>query len=201
MSTLSERRLEGNIQHRTGPAAWDLDQRCLADAAQADASHARARPSLQARHRRPTDRDQRRLYRRRAHRRRVRARPSRPHPFLSSRSRPPMTVSRCTLACRWCVASEPVKPSACAPLSKPEPPSSAMAASGFAASPNSRASSMSATSPAPIASLRATLPSAGRTRCWLMSKTAFWPLIARSAPSICPVTLAPSPGASTAALF
>src|SRR5215472_12135781 len=28
----------GNIQHRVGPAAWDLDQRCLAASAQADAS-------------------------------------------------------------------------------------------------------------------------------------------------------------------
>ena len=82
-----------------------------------------------------------------------------------------------------------------------EPPSSATAASGFAASPNSRVSSMSATSPAPIAGLRATLPSAGRTRCWPMSRTAFWPRIAWSAPNICHVTSAPSPGASTAASF
>src|SRR5271170_2673617 len=122
-------------------------------------------------------------------------------PLLSSRSRPPMTVGRYTLACRWCAASEPVKPSACAPLSRPEPPSSATAASGFAASPNSRVSSMSATSPAPIAGLRATPPSAGRTRCWPMSRTAFWPPTARSAPNICHVTSAPSPGASTVALF
>src|SRR5271154_3685857 len=122
-------------------------------------------------------------------------------PLLSSRSRPPMTVGRYTLASRWCVASEPEKQSACAPLSRPEPPSSATAVSGFAASPNSRASSISAPSPAPIAGLRATLPSAGRTRCWPMSRTAFWPPIARSAPNICHVTSAPSPGASTAALF
>src|SRR5271163_4538640 len=74
-------RQEGNIQHRAGPAAWDLDQRCLAGSAQADASHARARSSLQARHLRPADRDRRRLHRWRAHRRRVRARPTRPHPF------------------------------------------------------------------------------------------------------------------------
>src|SRR5215468_4633965 len=50
-------RQEGNIQHRVGPAAWDLDQRCLAASAQADASYARARPSLQARRRWPVDRD------------------------------------------------------------------------------------------------------------------------------------------------
>src|SRR5512133_2664095 len=54
-------------------------------------------------------------------------------PPVSSRSRPPMTVGRYTLACRWCVGSGPVKPSAFAPVS-PEPPSSATAASGFAAS-------------------------------------------------------------------
>ena len=60
---------------------------------------------------------------------------------------------------------------------------------------------MSATSPALIAGLRATLPSAGRTRCWPMSRTACWPRIAWSAPNICHVTSAPSPGASTAALF
>ena len=81
------------------------------------------------------------------------------------------------------------------------PLSSATVASGFAASPNSRVSSMSATSPAPIAGPRATLPSAGRTRCWPMSKTASWPPIAWSAPNICHVTSAPSPGASIAALF
>src|SRR5215813_4712886 len=108
---------------------------------------------------------------------------------------------RYTLACRWCVGSGPVKPSAFAPVQRPEPPSSATAANGFAASPNSRVSSMSATSPAPIAGLRATLPSAGRTPCWPMSRTAFWPRIAWSAPNICHVTSARSPGASTAALF
>src|SRR5271154_6162876 len=108
---------------------------------------------------------------------------------------------RYTLACRWCAASAPLKPNACAMVSKPEPPSSATAASGFAASPNSRASSISATSPAPIAGRRATLPSGGRTRCWPMLRTASWPPIARSAPNICHVTSAPSPGASTAALF
>src|SRR5271167_204296 len=122
-------------------------------------------------------------------------------PLLSSRSRPPMTVGRYTLACKWCAASEPAKPSACAPLSRPGPPSSATVASGFAASPNSRASSISATSPAPIAGRRATRPSAGRTRCWPMLKTASWPPIAWSVPNICPATSAPSPGASTAALF
>ena len=121
--------------------------------------------------------------------------------LLSSRSRLPMTVGRYTLACRWCVASVPVKPSACAPVSRPEQPLSATAASGFAVSPNSRVSSMSATSPALIAGLRATLPSAGRTRCWPMSRTAFWPPIAWSAPNTCHVTSAPSLGASTAALF
>ena len=44
-----------------------------------------------------------------------------------------MTVGHYTLACRWCVASEPVKPNACAPGLPPEQPSSATAASGFAA--------------------------------------------------------------------
>jgi hypothetical protein len=40
-----------------------------------------------------------------------------------------------------------------------------------------------------------------RTRCWPMSRTASWPRIAWSAPNICHVTSALSPGASTAALF
>jgi len=52
----------------------------------------------------------------------------------------------------------------CAPGSRPEPPSSATAANGFAASPSSRVSSTSAMSPAPVAPRPATLPSAGRTR-------------------------------------
>jgi hypothetical protein len=99
-------------------------------------------------------------------------------PLLSSPSRPLMTVGRYTLACRWCVASGPVKPSACAPLSGPAPLSSATAANGFAASPNSRVSSTSATSPGRIAEPRATLPFVGRTRCSPTSRTASWPPIA-----------------------
>ena len=192
---------EGNIQHRVGPAAGDLDQRCLAASAQADAGHARARPSLQARRRRPADRDRRRFTSAASAPAKGLGAAGAATPLLLSRSRPPMTVGRYTLACRWCVASEPVKPSVCAPLSRPEPPLSATAASGFAASPNSRASSINGTSPAPVAGRRATLPSAGRTRCWPMSKTASWPPIAWSAPNICHVTSPPSPGASTAALF
>jgi hypothetical protein len=49
--------------------------------------------------------------------------------------------------------------------------------SGFDALPSSRASFTSDISPAPIAPPRATLPSAGRTRCWQTSRIAFWPRI------------------------
>ena len=122
------------------------------------------------------------------------------HTLLSSRSRPPTTVGRYTRACRWCVASEPVKPNACAPGSPPEPPSSATAANGFAASPSSRVSSMSAMSPAPIAPLPTTRPSVGRTPCWPTSRTASWPPTAWLAPNTCRATSAPLRGASTAAL-
>src|SRR5712691_9020132 len=76
-------------------------------------------------------------------------------------------------------------------------PSSAMGASGFAALPSSRASSMSDISPAPIAPPRATLLSAGRIPCWRTSRTASWPRIVWSTPNICRATSAPSPGVST----
>jgi transposase-like protein len=93
-----------------------------------------------------------------------------------------------------------LKPNGYAPASRPEPPSSAMAASGFAVLPSSRASSTSATSPVPIVHQRATPRSAGRTLCSPISKTASWPPIVWSRPNICRATSAPSPGASTAGL-
>ncbi len=92
------------------------------------------------------------------------------------------------------------KPNVSAPVSRPERPSSATAASGFAALPSSRASSTSATSPAPIAPPRAIPLSAGPTPCSPISRTACWPPTGWSAPSICRATSAPSPGASTDAL-
>ena len=57
---------------------------------------------------------------------------------LSPRSRPPATAGRCTPASRSCAGSAPAKPNACAPGSRPEPPSSATAANGLAALPRSR---------------------------------------------------------------
>ena len=63
----------------------------------------------------------------------------------------------------------------------------------------SRASSTSATSPAPVAPPPDTPPSAGQIPCSPTSKTASWPRIAPSRPNICRATSAPSPGASTAA--
>jgi len=117
----------------------------------------------------------------------------------SSRSRPLRTLGHSTPACRSCAGSAPAKPNACAPRSRPEPPSSATAANGFAALPSSLASSMSAMSLVPVAELHATLPFAGRIRCWPTSRTASWPPTVWSAPSICGATSAPSHGASTAA--
>ena len=87
-----------------------------------------------------------------------------------------------------------------APVSRPERLSSATAANGFAALPSSRASSMSATSPAPIAPPRAIPLSAGPTPCSPISRTACSPPTGWSAPSICRATSAPSPGVSTDAL-
>src|SRR6476660_8233009 len=46
-------RQEGPVQHRAGPPARDLDQRRLADPAQADAGYDRTRPPLHAWRRRP----------------------------------------------------------------------------------------------------------------------------------------------------
>src|SRR3954470_10160754 len=104
-----------------------------------------------------------------------------------------------TPACKLSGGSRPPKPSGYAPVSSPEPPSSATAGSGFVALRGSRVSSTSATSPAPTAPPLDTPPSAGQTPCSPMSKTASWPLTAPSRPNICRATSAPSPGASTAA--
>jgi len=75
--------------------------------------------------------------------------------------------------------------------------SSATTANGFAALPSSRASSISATSPAPIEPPRAIPLSAGPTACSPISKTACSPPTGWSAPSICRAASAPSPGAPT----
>src|SRR5215212_603703 len=56
-----------------------------------------------------------------------------------------------TPACKLSGDSRPPKSSGYVPASSPEPPSSATAGSGFVALRGSRASSTSATSPAPIA--------------------------------------------------
>ena len=85
-------------------------------------------------------------------------------PFIAAIETSDDSANRCTPASRWCTGSVPAKPNAYAPGSWPEPPSSATAASGFAASPSSRVSSTSATSPAPVAPLPATLPSATADR-------------------------------------
>jgi hypothetical protein len=190
---------EGPTQHRAGPAARDLNQRCLARPAQADAGHcssetvvtSSAPPAHGSRSTRLTS---------------AASAPAKgpvavaaDTRLLSSRSRPPRTVGRCTPASRSCADLGPAKPNACAPVSRPEPRSSATAANGFAVSPSSRVSSTSATSLAPVAPLPATLPSAGRTRCSLTSRTASWPPTVWSAPNICPATSVPSLGASTAA--
>src|SRR5262245_12705301 len=97
----------------------------------------------------------------------------------SPQSRRRMTVDRCTPAFRSCAGSALVKPNAYAPESRPEPPSSVTAANGFAASPSNRVSSTSVTSRAPVALLRVTLPSAGRTQCLPTSRTASWRLTGR----------------------
>src|SRR3954464_9806160 len=73
---------ERAVQHRVGPAPWDLDQCRLAGSAQTDAGDDRAGPPLQAWRQRAADRDRRRLYRRRAHRGGLRAWPARPHPLF-----------------------------------------------------------------------------------------------------------------------
>ena len=112
----------------------------------------------------------------------------------------PRTVDLCTPACRSYAGSKPAKPGDCAPMSRPEPLSSATAASGFAVLPISRASSTSATSPVPTAPRRATLPSVGPTPCSPTSRTASWPRTVPSPPNICRATSVPLPGASTVAL-
>src|SRR5215207_10447456 len=50
------------VQHRVGPATWDLDQCCLAGSAQTDAGDDRAGSPLYAWRGRAADRDRRRLY-------------------------------------------------------------------------------------------------------------------------------------------
>src|SRR5215210_6057012 len=104
-----------------------------------------------------------------------------------------------TPACKLSGGSRPPKPSGYAPVSRPGPPSSAMAGNGFVALRGSQVSSTSATSPAPTAPPPDTPPFAGRTPCSPTSKTASWPRTAPSRPNISHATLAPSPGASTAA--
>src|SRR3954454_21486102 len=105
-----------------------------------------------------------------------------------------------TPACKSSGGSRPPKPSGYAPVSRPEPPSSAMAGNGFVALRGSRVSSTSATSPAPVAPPPDTPLSAGQIPCSPTSKTASWPRIAPSRPNISLATSVPSPGASTAAL-
>ena len=109
-------------------------------------------------------------------------------------------AARCIPVFRSCAASKLAKPNGYAPASRPERLSSATAANGFAALPSSRVSSMNATSLAPIAELHATLPSAGRTPCSPISRTACSPPTEWSPPNICRATSAPSHGVSTDAL-
>jgi hypothetical protein len=80
---------------------------------------------------------------------------------LSWWSRRPRIDTRYTRASKSYAGFSRAKPSGYAVVSRPEQPSSAMAASGFAVSPNSRVSSMSAMLPAPIVPPPATPPSAG----------------------------------------
>ena len=119
-------------------------------------------------------------------------------PFIIA-ARRRRTVGRYTLACKSCADFRPAKPNGYAPASRPEPPSSATAGNGFSVLRGSRASSTSATSPAPVAPPPDIPPSAGQIPCSPTSKTASWPRIAPSRPNICRATSAPSPGASTAA--
>src|SRR5271170_2859383 len=193
-------RQEGNIQHRAGPAAGDLDQRCLAASAQADASHARARRRYKLGAAGPRiEIDDAYIGGERTGEGSGRGR--RGHtPFIvaietSDDGRP---LHARLQVVRGFQAGETKR--LCSAV---EAGTTVVSDGGqwFPASPNSRASSISATSPALIAGLRATRPSAGRIRCWPMSKTASWPPIAWSAPNICHVTSAPSLGVSTAALF
>ena len=109
-------------------------------------------------------------------------------------------AARCTPAFRSCAASKMAKPNGYAPASWPERLSSATAANGFAALPSNGTSSMNATSPAPIAELHATLPSAGQTPCSPIPRTACSPPTEWSPPNICRATSAPSLGGSTDAL-
>ena len=191
---------EGPVQHRAGPAARDLDQRCLAGAAQADAGDARARPSLQARRRRPAHRDRRRLYRRRAHRRRVRARSPRTHALYrrdrdllgrSAAARPPPGRARVPGRRNQTPMRRGRGRNHGRQRRRPMVSLHRRAAGYRPRAPRHRLRSQQP---------RATPPSAGRTPCSPMSRTASWPPTARSAPNICRATSAPSPGASTAAL-
>jgi hypothetical protein len=120
-------------------------------------------------------------------------------PPSSSRSKPPRRGGPYTPACKSSGGSRPPKPSGCAPVSRPEPPSSATVGNGFSALRGNLVSSTSATSPAPIAPPPETPPSAGQIPYSPTSKTASWPHTAPSRPNISRATSAPSPGASTAA--
>ena len=104
-----------------------------------------------------------------------------------------------TPACKSSGGSRPPKPSGYAPASRPEPPSSATAASGFVALRGSQVSSTSAMSPAPTVLPPDTPPSAGQIPCSPTSKTASWLRTAPSRPNMCRATSVPSLGASTAA--
>src|SRR3954470_15320704 len=79
-----------------------------------------------------------------------------------------------TPACKLSAGSRPPKSSGYAPVSRPELPSSATAGNGFSALRGSRVSPTSATSPALIAPLPDTPPSAGQILCSPTSKTASW---------------------------
>ena len=103
--------------------------------------------------------------------------------------------------CKLSGGSRPPKPSGYAPVSNPEPPSSATAGNGFSVLRGSRASSTSAMSRALVALPHVTPPSAGQIPCSPTSKTASWPHTAPSRPNISHATSAPSPGASTDASF
>src|SRR3954471_16834928 len=120
-------------------------------------------------------------------------------PPSSSRSKRPRIDGPYTPACKSSGGSRPPKPSGYAPVSRPEPPSSATAGNGFSALRGSRVSSTSAMSPAPTEPPPDTPPFAGPIPCSPTSKTASWPRTALSRPNISRATSAPSPGASTAA--
>src|SRR5215211_492091 len=194
-------RQEGAVQHRVGPAPWDLDQCRLAGSAQTDAGEDRARPLLQAWRERAADRDRRRLYSAVSAAGRALGAVGAATPPLSWRSKRPRMGGLYTPGCKLSAGSKPPKSNGCAPASSPEPPSSATAGNGFSALRGSRVSPTSATSRAPVAPPPDTPPSAGQIPCSPTSKTASWQHTAPSRPNISLATSAPSPGASIAASF